>query len=312
MNVEHEEVLLVPRWIDTGKATFKYALGDDFIDKLKTIHALGMDRTDRVSVRGVEVAPRDVLAAITPDPISLGDKFRGRAVVGTWVLGTKDGKPRETFAYQMADAEEIWSQARAPGRGLADRLQPDDRHGAAGNRRVVRCRRPGTGGVRRRPLSRTARPPWHPPRDGRDGPRSAPPDLRGQSSGAIRVMIASSRARSSASSNERGRLPLGPGIACRQRMLEGAQLDLMLRELALDGRPPGVDLPAPIGLGVIRRELIGAQTALEIDSGTPESRQPGSDLAIGHVAIVRIRMPATRPGRYRWRILEGHTQEADR
>ena len=112
VNVEHEEVLLVPRWIETRKATFKYALGDDFIDKLKTIHALGMDRTDRVRVKGVEVAPRDVLAAITPDPISLGDKFRGRAVVGTWVLGVKDGKPRETFAYQMADAEEIWAKHR--------------------------------------------------------------------------------------------------------------------------------------------------------------------------------------------------------
>jgi saccharopine dehydrogenase-like NADP-dependent oxidoreductase len=108
VNVEHEEVLLVPRWIQTRRATFKYALGADFIDKLKTIHALGMDRTDRVRVKGVEVAPRDVLAAITPDPITLGDKFRGRAVVGTWVIGTKDGKPRETFAYQMADAEEIW------------------------------------------------------------------------------------------------------------------------------------------------------------------------------------------------------------
>jgi len=108
VNVEHEEVLLVPRWVETRTATFKYALGDDFIDKLKTIHALGMDRTDRVSVKGVEVAPRDVLAAITPDPITLGDKFRGRAIVGTWVLGTKDGAARETFAYQMADAEEIW------------------------------------------------------------------------------------------------------------------------------------------------------------------------------------------------------------
>ena len=112
VNVEHEEVLLVPRWVDARRVTFKYALGDDFIDKLKTIHALGMDRTDRVSVRGVEVAPRDVLAAITPDPISLGDKFRGRAVVGTWVLGVKDGRPRETFAYQMADAEEIWAKHR--------------------------------------------------------------------------------------------------------------------------------------------------------------------------------------------------------
>ena len=110
VNVEHEEVLLVPRWIETRRATFKYALGDGFIDKLKTIHALGMDRTDRVRVKGVEVAPRDVLAAITPDPISLGDKFRGRAIVGTWVIGTKDGRPRETFAYQMADAEETWSK----------------------------------------------------------------------------------------------------------------------------------------------------------------------------------------------------------
>ncbi|MDQ3690953.1 MAG: saccharopine dehydrogenase NADP-binding domain-containing protein [Chloroflexota bacterium] len=110
VNVEHEEVLLMPRWLETRKATFKYALGSDFIEKLKTIHALGMDRTDRVSVKGVEVAPRDVLAAITPDPISLGDKFRGRAVVGTWVIGLKDGRPRETFAYQMVDAEEIWAK----------------------------------------------------------------------------------------------------------------------------------------------------------------------------------------------------------
>ena len=110
VNVEHEEVLLVPRWVDARRVTFKYALGSDFIDKLKTIHALGMDRTDKVAVKGVEVSPRDVLAALTPDPISLGDKFRGRAIVGTWVIGTKDGKPRETFAYQMADAEEIWAK----------------------------------------------------------------------------------------------------------------------------------------------------------------------------------------------------------
>ena len=112
VNVEHEEVLLVPRWVDAHKVTFKYALGSDFIDKLKTIHALGMDRTDKVAVKGVDVSPRDVLAAITPDPISLGDKFRGRAIVGTWVIGTKDGGPRETFAYQMADAEEIWAKHR--------------------------------------------------------------------------------------------------------------------------------------------------------------------------------------------------------
>ena len=111
VNVEHEEVLLVPRGLpDVRRVTFKYALGADFIDKLKTIHALGMDRTDRVRVRGAEVAPRDVLAAITPDPATLGDRMEGRAIVGTWVIGRREGRPREVFLYQMADARQTWER----------------------------------------------------------------------------------------------------------------------------------------------------------------------------------------------------------
>jgi saccharopine dehydrogenase (NAD+, L-lysine forming) len=111
VNVEHEEVLLVPRWLpEVRRVTFKYALGSDFIDKLKTIRDLGLDRTDKVTVKGVEVAPRDLLAAITPDPISLGDRMVGRAMVGTWVIGRKDGQPREVFLYQSADAADTWSR----------------------------------------------------------------------------------------------------------------------------------------------------------------------------------------------------------
>ena len=109
VNVEHEEVLLVPRWVEAKRVSFKYALGSDFIDKLRTIHALGMDRKDKVSVKGVEVAPRDVLAAITPDPAKVGDRMVGRAIVGTWVIGHKGGAPREAFLYQMADAAETLS-----------------------------------------------------------------------------------------------------------------------------------------------------------------------------------------------------------
>jgi saccharopine dehydrogenase (NAD+, L-lysine forming) len=109
VNVEHEEVLLVPRWVTSARrVTFKYALGSDFIEKLKVIHALGMDRTDRVAVKDIEVAPRDVLAAITPDPARLGDQMVGRAIVGTWVIGRRDGQPREVYLYQMTDAQETW------------------------------------------------------------------------------------------------------------------------------------------------------------------------------------------------------------
>ena len=107
VNVEHEEVLLVPRYLKgLRRVTFKYALGTDFIQKLQFLHDIGLDRVAPVRVRGVEVSPRDVVAAVVPDPITMGDKMVGRAIVGTWVIGRSDGRPREVFLYQMADAEE--------------------------------------------------------------------------------------------------------------------------------------------------------------------------------------------------------------
>ena len=68
VNVEHEEVVLIPRWVDCRRVTFKYGLGDEFIDVLRTLHKLGLDRTDPVRVRGVDVSPRDVVAAALPEP----------------------------------------------------------------------------------------------------------------------------------------------------------------------------------------------------------------------------------------------------
>ena len=106
VNVEHEEVLLVPRWIECKRVTFKYGLGDDFIEVLKTLHRLGLDRTEPVMVRGVPVSPRDVIAAALPDPATLGDRMSGTTCAGTWVTGLgKDGRPREVYLYHLADNE---------------------------------------------------------------------------------------------------------------------------------------------------------------------------------------------------------------
>ncbi|MDO8210578.1 saccharopine dehydrogenase family protein [Conexibacter sp. CPCC 206217] len=104
VNVEHEEVALIPRWVDCKRVTFKYGLGQEFIDVLKTLNKLGLDRTDPVTVRGLEVSPRDVVAAALPNPATLGDKMRGRTCAGTYVTGTgKDGRPRKTYLYHVAD-----------------------------------------------------------------------------------------------------------------------------------------------------------------------------------------------------------------
>ena len=108
VNVEHEEVLLMPRWIDCRRATFKYGLGDEFIDVLKTLHKLGLDRTDTVSVGGVDVSPRDVVAACLPNPAELGPLMRGKTCAGLWVTGKgTDGEPRSTYLYHVVDNE--WS-----------------------------------------------------------------------------------------------------------------------------------------------------------------------------------------------------------
>ena len=106
VNVEHEEVLLVPRWVKTKRVTFKYGLGNQFIDVLKTLHMLGLDNKEKVNVKGVQVAPRDVVAACLPDPAHLGDRMSGKTCAGTWVKGRKDGKARQVYLYQVADNEE--------------------------------------------------------------------------------------------------------------------------------------------------------------------------------------------------------------
>jgi len=107
VNVEHEEVLLIPRWLDARRVTFKYGLGEEFISVLEVLHKVGLDRTEKVSVGAVEVSPRDVVAACLPDPATLGDRMTGRTCAGTWVTGRKDGQDRAVYLYHVVDNE--WS-----------------------------------------------------------------------------------------------------------------------------------------------------------------------------------------------------------
>jgi saccharopine dehydrogenase-like NADP-dependent oxidoreductase len=135
VNVEHEEVSLVPRFLDAKRVTFKYGLGAEFIGVLKTLNLLGLDRVAPVSVRTApgsdgkrgtaKVSPRDLVAAVLPDPATLGDRMTGTTCAGVWVTGKgKDGNPREVFLYHASDNEwtmknydsqcVVWQTALAP------------------------------------------------------------------------------------------------------------------------------------------------------------------------------------------------------
>ncbi|WP_200209326.1 saccharopine dehydrogenase family protein [Micromonospora coerulea] len=108
VNVEHEEVLLIPRWVKAKRVTFKYGLGDEFIEVLKTLHKLGLDAVSPVRVGNLSVSPRDVVAACLPDPATLGDRMHGKTCAGTYVTGTGvDGRPRKVYLYHVVDNQ--WS-----------------------------------------------------------------------------------------------------------------------------------------------------------------------------------------------------------
>lgn len=107
VNVEHEEVSLMPRWIDAKRVDFKYGLGNEFIEVLRTLHKLGLDSTEPVTVRGQQVSPRDVVAACLPDPATLGPLMKGKTCAGVLVSGTRtDGSKGSLYLYHVADNEE--------------------------------------------------------------------------------------------------------------------------------------------------------------------------------------------------------------
>jgi len=140
VNVEHEEVRLVPRWIDCGRVPFKYGLGDQSIEVLKTLDKLGLASKEPIRVHDAEIAPRDVVAAALPDPATLGDRMTGKTCAGTLVTGVgKDGR------------------IRLAGRRLADRDQPRDRARAPRERRMGGHGRARPGGIPGRALPRHAR-----------------------------------------------------------------------------------------------------------------------------------------------------------
>jgi saccharopine dehydrogenase-like NADP-dependent oxidoreductase len=106
VNVEHEEVALIPRYIECNRVTFKYGLDDTFLKVMQVIRLLGLHQTKPIDVKGQKVVPVDVIAALAPNPAELGDKMRGKTCVGAYVTGMKDGRPRKIYLCQITDNEE--------------------------------------------------------------------------------------------------------------------------------------------------------------------------------------------------------------
>jgi len=108
VNVEHSETVFISRHIGKGlrRTSFKYALGDEFIEALKVLRACNLHSKQPVTFRGQDLVPLDALAAIVPNPARTGMALVGKTAAGTWIKGRKDGMERQVYLYQVADNEE--------------------------------------------------------------------------------------------------------------------------------------------------------------------------------------------------------------
>jgi saccharopine dehydrogenase-like NADP-dependent oxidoreductase len=74
---------------------------------LLNLEAVGMaDKSRKIKVGDAEIAPRDFLVKVVPSPVDSSNNMVGKGCAGTWVTGTKDGKKRSVYLYQLADNQE--------------------------------------------------------------------------------------------------------------------------------------------------------------------------------------------------------------
>ena len=160
VNVEHEEVLLVPRWVDADRVTFKYGLGDEFIGVFSRPSTSSVStRPRRSRVGDVEVSPRDVVAGCSRTRRSSVTGCRARPArepgsqAREWTEAPR-GLPAPRGGQRL-----VHVRVRLPGRGLADGDEP--RRGPRATRfgRLVGSGRTRTRGASRRSLPRAPQQP---------------------------------------------------------------------------------------------------------------------------------------------------------
>ncbi len=112
----HEELeSLVQHIPGLRRIRFWMTFGDAYLTHLRVLENIGMTSIEPVEVDGHPVVPLKLLEALLPDPASLAENYEGKTCIGCLVEGTKDGRRRRVFVYNVCDHRaayaEVGSQA---------------------------------------------------------------------------------------------------------------------------------------------------------------------------------------------------------
>lgn len=110
----HEELeSLVENIPGLERIRFWMTFGDAYINHLDVLQNVGMTSIEPVEFKGQQIVPLEFLKAVLPDPASLGTNYTGKTSIGCLVEGTKDGKPKRTFIYNVCDHAKTFKEVRA-------------------------------------------------------------------------------------------------------------------------------------------------------------------------------------------------------
>ena len=94
---------------------FWMTFGESYLTHLRVLENVGMTGIKPVEFQGQQIVPLQFLKALLPDPASLGPRTKGKTCIGCLIDGSKDGKRRRVFIYNVCDHqtcyEEVKSQA---------------------------------------------------------------------------------------------------------------------------------------------------------------------------------------------------------
>ena len=112
----HEELeSLVPFLRKKGlrEARFWMTFSDNYLKHLEVLRNVGMTGIEPVMYEGKEIIPLQFLKKLLPDPATLGPKTVGKTCIGCLIKGTKDGKPRTYYVYNVCDHQECFKEVNS-------------------------------------------------------------------------------------------------------------------------------------------------------------------------------------------------------
>ncbi len=87
---------------------FFMTFGQSYLTHLKCLENAGMTSIEPIEYDGKMIVPLQFLAAVLPDPSSLGPRTVGKTNIGCIFQGKKDGKDKTYYLYNICDHQEAY------------------------------------------------------------------------------------------------------------------------------------------------------------------------------------------------------------